>query len=123
MRTSASDPTPRDQCRERLLEEPTNLRSDWIHVGFQREVPGVQENDTGFGNVSPEGLGTRWDEEQIIIAAPDREQFRLSFTEEGLVERISLDVLAKARHPRGNRSPPRSRPESPRRSLRPAASG
>ena len=57
-------------------EELAHRDSDLFDVGFQCEMPGIQELDGGVGIVSFEGLCAGGDEERIVLA-PNCQQRRL----------------------------------------------
>src|SRR5262249_10189634 len=78
-------------------KEVANGRGDLRGVGFQREMPGVEEADNGVRDVALERLGARRQEERVVLA-PHREERRLVSPEillEGRVERDVALVVAE----------------------------
>src|ERR1700722_4800857 len=60
-------------------------------MGFQREMAGVEEAQSGAGNIALERFGARRQEERIVLA-PHRQERRLVFAEIVLEGRIERDV-------------------------------
>src|ERR1700758_2656444 len=68
-----------------------DCRRDLRCMGFQRKMAGVEEADYGVRDVALERLGTRRQEERIVLA-PHREERRLVVAEALLEGRIERDV-------------------------------
>jgi len=89
-----------------VVEEFADRRGNLLDMGFQGKVTGIEEADLGVGNVPPEGLGARWQEERVVLA-PNRQEPRLARAEvrlEGWVERDVALVVAEQMAPWANYS-------------------
>ncbi|EGX99514.1 hypothetical protein AZA_38179 [Nitrospirillum viridazoti Y2] len=72
-------------------EDAADVARDLRHMGFQREVAGVQQMHLGVGVVPAIGVSTRRQEEGIVTA-PDGQQRRPLFREIGLEGGVEGDV-------------------------------
>src|SRR5262245_43997597 len=72
-------------------EEVADRRCDLYGVGFQREVPRVEEADDRTRNIALERLGASGQEERVVLA-PHRKQRRSVGAEVVLELRVQRDI-------------------------------
>src|ERR1700685_1497465 len=74
-----------------LGEELEHGGGDFVGVGFQREMAGVEELDSRAGNVAAIGFGAGRDEEDIVLS-PYGEEGRFVLAEVGLKFRVKFHI-------------------------------
>src|SRR5579862_4137814 len=80
-----------DQVARSTGQEAANFGRNLRGVGFQREMSGIEEAHARLRQVALERLGTRRQEERIVLA-PHREEGRLVRAEIALEGRVERDV-------------------------------
>jgi hypothetical protein len=76
---------------KRPVEEATNDGRNLHAVRLQREMASVKETDLGARDVARERLGSRGQEERVVLA-PRCQKWRLMLSEVGLEGRVESDV-------------------------------
>src|SRR5580704_337786 len=74
-----------------LREKLEHRGSDFVGMGFQREMAGVEKLDCRVGIVAAISFGSGRDEKHIVLS-PYGEEGRLVLTEVGLKFRVHLHV-------------------------------
>lgn len=82
-----------DVSSEMLAEKTAHDLSDLTRMGFEREVPRIEQMDMAIGQVAFIRVGAGW-QKRRIVSPPNGEERRLMFAEVSLKLRIPLRIGA-----------------------------